>query len=65
LHLHRLHIHGHSKPAQEPINVPPHISNGVEGNQLFRKQTEEEVQQRELIQQYVFSKLETYQVIQN
>jgi len=56
LHLHHFHIHGHKKSSEEPPKIRISITNNSEGNQL----TEQEIQQRQLIEQYIFSKLEFY-----
>jgi hypothetical protein len=54
---HRLPLH-HLRRHVSKIHVSS--SNNIEGNQSLKSLTEEEIQQRKLIEQYIFSKLETY-----
>jgi hypothetical protein len=58
--LHHLHIHGYKKSKQELPGIYTSTSNTSEGNQSSKKLTEQEIQQRQLIEQYLFSKLEAY-----
>ncbi|CAF3687171.1 unnamed protein product [Adineta steineri] len=58
LHLRHLHIHSHKKPTQDAIR--PQISGSSEGTQSSKQLTREETEHRNLIQQYIFSKLEDY-----
>jgi hypothetical protein len=55
LHFHRLRLHDHTKSVQELAKI--HLS---EGNHPFKHLTEQELQQRQLIEQYILFKLETY-----
>ncbi|CAF3017993.1 unnamed protein product [Rotaria sp. Silwood2] len=60
LHLRHLHIRNHRRSALDIPNIHTNVSNDSEGNQSSKSLSEQEIQQRHLIQQYIFSKLEAY-----
>ncbi|CAF2975537.1 unnamed protein product, partial [Rotaria sp. Silwood2] len=60
LRLRHLHIHSHRRSVLDIPNTHTNISNDSERSQPSRNLTEQEIQQRHLIQQYIFSKLEAY-----
>ena len=60
LPLHHLHIHRRRKSVEKTPNEHVHTSSTSEGNKSSKRWTEEEIKQRQLIEQYVFSKLEAY-----
>ncbi|CAF4540083.1 unnamed protein product, partial [Rotaria sp. Silwood2] len=59
-HLYNHHIRDHTKSAEDFSNAHVNILSGAETNQLYKNLTEEEIQRRQLIRQYIFSKLEVY-----
>jgi hypothetical protein len=60
LHLPHLHIPGHRRSTKETPNVRTSVSGISEVNQSSKQLTEQEIEQRRLIEQYIFSKLEAY-----
>jgi hypothetical protein len=60
LHLPHLHIPGHRRSTQETPNVRTPVLGISEVNQSSKQLTEQEIEQRQLIEQYIFSKLEAY-----
>ncbi|CAF3861734.1 unnamed protein product, partial [Rotaria sp. Silwood1] len=60
LHLHHFRIHDHKKSVPNFSNIHTNISNDIERSQPSKTLTEQEIQQRQQIQQYIFSKLEAY-----
>ncbi|CAF5118537.1 unnamed protein product, partial [Rotaria sp. Silwood1] len=60
LHLHHFHIRDHKKSVPKFSNIHTNISSDIERSQPSKTLTEQEIQQRQLIQQYIFSKLEAY-----
>ncbi|CAF3978357.1 unnamed protein product, partial [Rotaria sordida] len=59
-HLYNHRIHYHRKSTQDFSNPHINISNDSERIQSSKNLTEQEIQQRQLIQQYIFFKLQTY-----
>ncbi|CAF3956765.1 unnamed protein product [Rotaria sordida] len=60
LHLHHLHTHIHEKTVQHFLNGRTNQSGNSEQSQSSKNLTEQELQQRQLIHQYIFSQLATY-----
>ncbi|CAF4776441.1 unnamed protein product [Rotaria sp. Silwood2] len=57
-HLHNHHIRDRTKSVEDFSNARTNILSDAERNQQYKNLTEEEIQQRQLIRQYIFSKLE-------
>ncbi|CAF5143643.1 unnamed protein product, partial [Rotaria sp. Silwood1] len=55
-----VHIRDHKKSVPKFSNIHTNISSDIERSQPSKTLTEQEIQQRQLIQQYIFSKLEAY-----
>jgi len=60
LHLHHLRIRGHKKSIREFLKNHTQTPNNSEENQFSICLTEEEIKQRQLIEQNIFSTLEAY-----
>ncbi|CAM4793168.1 unnamed protein product [Rotaria magnacalcarata] len=59
-HMHHFHIHNPSKNVQNLAHIDARIPNDPGTSQISKILTEKEIQQRQLIEQYIFSKLEAY-----
>ncbi|CAF4248226.1 unnamed protein product [Rotaria sp. Silwood2] len=59
-HTYDHYVRDHTKSAENFSNARTNIPNDVERSQPSKNLTKQELQQRQLIQQYIFSKLEAY-----